>query len=367
MEFTLNTSVLKEGLDLAIINANVSKFYQKSCIVELNIEDSTLRVNTEASSIKSELQFKGRVDGDGATHTFVDSLLLKNLVNTLDSDTVMLSINADGLVVQSGKAKFNLPQVVSVDDIELSRPENVQDDVSTVIGVNNEAWSFIKDQQLYAIAMSFVHPVYRNIWMSDIGDVLVGDFDNSIFTHSTKAQLSTTCLIPDTIVNLLTAVPEDSQIIQLGRNYEVRVESNPYTYVCEFAPKYEDNEDVGNYSANLILQLFDTDSESISLDAAIISKYISQAELFASTSDDTITMCVSDGVFKLHNKNVDCRIPVSEDVYPFEVVFKIDLLKDMISHMDAEVIKVTPLIQNNEAAGIVASTDNMEAILAGIE
>lgn len=366
MKFTCNTKPIVKGLDLGIISSNVTKFYQKSCIVELNIEGDSLRVNTEASSIKSELKFVGKASGEGASHTFVDSMLFKNLLNTIDSDVIEFELKEDGLTVWSGKSKFNLPQVVSVDDIELSRPQQV-DEPAEVIGIDINKWNFIKNNQLYALAMSFVHPIYRNIWLGERGDVIAGDFDNSIFTHSDKAQLNTTCLIPDTIVNLLTTVPENSQIIQLGRNYEVRVETDPFTYVCEFSPKYEDDPDIGDYNSEVILNLFDVASEGISLEVSKISKYITQAELFASNNDEVIHLAVQDNTFSLKTENVDCKLSVENPFTDFECTFKISLLKDLLSHMDEDVIRIKPLIQSDEVSGIVAWTDNMEVVLAGVE
>ena len=366
MKFTANTKPISEGLDLAIISSNITKFYQKSCIVELTIEEDHLRINTEASSIKSELRFVGRVEGEGQNHTFVDSTLFKNLIKTLDSDVIEFEIKDDGLTITSGKSKYNLPQVVSVDDIELNRPQTTFD-IQPTASIDKEAWSFVKDHQLYAISMSFVTPVYTYIWLGENGDVLVGDYDNSIFTHSKEAKLGTRCLIPDTIVNLLTTVPENTKIIQLGRNYELSVETDPYIYICEFCPSYEDDENIGNYSSDIILSLFNTDQTPAKLEVAKVYKYISQAELFSTATDDTINMSVIDGVFSLKNINVDCNIKVNPDASNFEDEFKISMLKDVISHIDDDEFTVSPVINDGETSAIIVKTDNMEVILTGID
>lgn len=366
MKFTVNTKPVVDGLELGIISSNITKFYQKSCIVELTIENGQLRINTEASSIKSELIFKGNVDDfEGVNHLFVDSMLFKNLMKSIDTDTVEFEFREDGLVIKAGKSKFNLPQVVSESDMELIRPQQVSE-TTQAFGVDKAGWSFIKDQQMYAIAMSFVHPIYTNVWMSDSGDVIVGDFDNSIFTHSSKAQLSSTCLLTDTIINLLTTVPEDSQIIQVGKSYEIRVETDPYSYVCEFMPKYETDEGVGEYSSEAILGLFGHET-GIELNTDKILKYISQAELFMSTNDDTIDLVVQQDQFILKNENVNCKVPVSNPFGDFEITFKINFLKDVISHMDSSTVKLSPLMQGDEVGGIIIWTDNMEAVLAGVD
>ena len=365
MKFEASTKPIVSGLELGIIPSNITKFYQKSCIVELTIEKASLRINTEVSAVKSELVFKGYVSGEGQNHIFVDSLLFKNLMKSITNDMVEFDISEDGLTVYSGKSKFTLPQVVSGDDLELSRPEQDYQSAQS-FELDKSGWEFIKDNQMYAIAMSFIHPVYTYAWLGESGDVIVGDFDNSIFTHSYSAHLKTTCLLTDTIINLLSTVPEDSKIMQIGRNYEIRVATDPYTYLCEFTPRYEEDEGIGDYSANLILGLFNHDS-SIRINSEAISKYISQAELFSTTNDDTINVEVAQNSFNLVNHNVNCKIPVDSPFEDFSITFKISLLKDAISHMDSKDIEFCPLIQDGQVSGIILWTDNIETVLAGID
>ena len=113
MKFISNTKPISDGLDIVIISSNITKFYQKSCIVELTIEENALRINTEVASIKSEIIFKGNSSDEGSNHIFVDSLLFKNLIKTLETDTIEFEIKNDSLSIYSGKSKFNLPQVVA--------------------------------------------------------------------------------------------------------------------------------------------------------------------------------------------------------------------------------------------------------------
>lgn len=367
MKFTASTKPIIDGLDLGIISANVTKFYQKSCIVELTIqEDSTLRVNTEASAIKSELVFKGKSEGEGSYHIFVDSILFKDLLKTFETDTVEFDIQEDCLVVRSGKSKFNLPQVVSGEDLELDRPQVSSETVQS-FEISKSAWDFIKSHQLYSIAMSFIHPVYTNVWVGDTGDVLVGDFDNSIFTHSNQVELPSTCLLPDTIVNLLTTVPDNSQMSYLGRSFEISVNTDPYSYICEFLPQYESDEGVGTYSADLVLSLFAKTDQSIKVNLAKVLKYLSQARLFTTTNDATINLEVTDTSFNLVNEHVNCKVPVNNPFGPFELTFQISLLNDLFAHMDSEDVEICPLYLNDIVSGISVHTDQMGAVLSGVE
>lgn len=366
MLFEANTKPIVDGLELAIINSNITKFYQKSCVVELNIEQNDLRINTEVSAIKSELIFKGSVSGDDSyTHTFVDSLLFKNLIGSLDSETVKFEIEENSLTVYSGRSHFNLPQVIGEDDIELDRP-NRDTAASNFIEIDQDSWKFIQDYQMYAIAMSFLHPVYRYVWMGESGDVIVGDYDNSIFTTSKKSQFPTTCLITDTIVNLLNNVPEGSQLAQLDRTYEIKVDLDPYSYICEFEPKYEEDEGIGTYSADIILNLF-THTSGMTVKTDKLSKYLSQAELFSKTNDDTIKLVCTDGSLSLINESVNCKVDTQNPFGDFSVSFNIKLLKDAFSHLDSESIQISPLIQDDSVSGIVLWTDNMTTVIGGVE
>lgn len=365
MKFRVNTKPVVAGLDLAIINSNVTKFFQKSVMVQLTVEDGHLRVNTEASSIQSELVFSGEASGEGVNQVFIDSLLFKNLMNTIYSDIVELEFKEDGLTVYSGKSHFNLPNLTSGDSLELRRPVPLES-VTAGIDVNQQNWSFIKDQQLYAIAMSFTHPVYRNVWVGEDGNVLVGDFDNSIFTHSSKSCLDTTCLLTDTIVNLLTTVPEDSKITKIGTHYEIYVEKDSFTYLCEFVPQYESDE-VGDYSSEMILELFNHPEESILLDLNKVYTYIKQAELFANTVDATIDLVTEGDTLKLKNKNVDCEVQIVNPFEDFQITFQISFLKDALSHMDNDEISICPLIQEGEGVtGLILWTENMGTVIAGV-
>lgn len=364
MKFISNTKPISDGLDIVIISSNITKFYQKSCIVELTIEENALRINTEVASIKSEIIFKGNSSDEGSNHIFVDSLLFKNLIKTLETDTIEFEIKNDSLSIYSGKSKFNLPQVVADNEMSLARPQRI--DYSTDVSeIDQNGWNFIKNQQMYAIAMSFIHPVYTNVWLSNSGDAIVGDFDNSIFTHSNKVNLDSTCLITDTIVNLLTTLPEDSKIYKVDKNYELKVDTDPYNYLCEFVPKYEEDEGVGNYNSEIILSLFDHSLGEIDIDAEKLLKYISQAELFI--NDDILEMHVTSDEFSLTNEHIDCKLSIDNNCGEFDLKFKIPLLKDMLLHLNSDKIKVCPFKQGDTTVGIIAWTDEVEAVLAGCE
>lgn len=365
MKFTTNTKPIVDGLELGIINENISKFYQKSCVVQLTVEDAGLRVNTEAPSIKSELLFKGKVEGDGTNQVFVDSKLFKDLMGTIDTNEVEFELLSDRLSVRSGKAEFRLPVVLSSADVELERP-NEDSQNGSGFDIEQQNWKFIKDHQMYSIGISLNHPVYTYVWVSDDGKVIVGDYDNSIFTYSKNIDFNETCLIPSSIINLLTNVPENSVIVPIGRSYRIFVTADPFTYICEFTPKYEDDEGVGSYKANMILSFFDDTSNSFKIDSNKILKYINQADLFSST-DSIISVNVTDSTFNMKNENVDCTIPIDNPYGDFELNLQLGFFKNLIMHIDSDEINICPLKQGDECSGIIAWTDDISTVLGSVD
>ena len=121
MKFTVSTKPLQDGLSLGVIKSNVSKFYQKSCLAQITADKHTLTINLEAASITSELLFKGVGEGEDKVTTFVDCLMLKDLVSTLDNNTTILEFVDGGVILISGKSKFTLPQMIDESDLEIGR------------------------------------------------------------------------------------------------------------------------------------------------------------------------------------------------------------------------------------------------------
>lgn len=369
MKFTTNTKPLADSLNLGIINSNVSNFHKKSCIVQVTADASTLRINIEAAMICTELKLKGSGEGEPAT-VFVDSLLFKQLVGTLDSSTVTLEFGEDGLKIQSGKSKFTLPKVLDSVEVELKAPA-VPDSASSPIDINKSDWKFIKDNQMYAISMGFVHPVYTKVWVGESGDVLVGNIDTGRFTHSTKSKLNNTCLLSDTIINLFNSLPDGSKLTKLGRDYLIQYTADSYTYVTQFTPLYEEDEGVGDYNANVFLDIMNTPDKSVEVSTAAITKLLNQAILLSTTSEDTITLSVDNGVLYLKNKDVDGQVACEGDTdIKFELEFKLEAIKEVIANYTDEFIELNALADADnpdEVSGIIVWNKDLITIIAGVE
>ena len=367
MKFQTNTKPFSDALAIGIINANVSNFHKKSCIVQLTATSDTLKINVESSMIKTELILKGSGEGEEAT-VFVDSLLLKQLASTLDSPTITLDITNDGLTIISGKSKFSLAKMLDSGEIELSAPSREFAQSEEVV-FDKEDWKFVKDFQMYAISMAFVHPVYTRVWSGDSGDVLVGNFDAGLFTHSDCDLLGTTCLLKDSIINLFTSLPEETKIYRSGRDYIVTFTSDSFEYVTQFEPEYEEDEGVGSYSADVFLDTMKHPDNGTSIEVQKVTKLLNQATLLSTSTEDTIEWSVKDSVLKLVDRSVDGVIPIQQTSEEYSLSFRLDQLKQVIANYSDEFVFVQPVLgaESDEVAGIVIWNNRLTTLISGVE
>lgn len=367
MKFTVSTKPLSDALNLGVINQNVSKFYRKSCLAQLSVTRDTLTINLEAAFILSEIRLKGSSDSEATARVFVDCLLLKQLVSTFDTSVTILEFTDDGLILHSGKSKFTLPKMIDDAEIELQSPQ--LSNASQSIPIDKSDWKFIKDFQMYAIAMSFVHPVYTKVWVGATGDVLVGDFDNSLFTHSKKSKLGKTCLLSDTIINLFNSLPDGATLEVSGDDYIIHIVSDAFELLSQFTPQYESDEEVGSYQSEVILGMMShPEMYGVKVPTAALTKFLSQADLLSSSSEDSITFTVSDHQVVLRDKNIDCTIDIAEKAgYDYKVEFKTTLLKSVLSNYSDENIMIAPMITDDIPVGIIVWSKELTTVLAGVE
>lgn len=369
MKFQVSTTPLNDGLALGVVNANVSNYYKRSCIAQVTATKNELCINLEASRILSEIRLKGLGDSEEEVTTFVSSLLLKQLVSTFSAPVTTLEFVNGGLILHSGKSTFTLPKMdVDASSTSLACPQ-LPDYTKEEVDVDKSDWKFIKNYQMYAIAMSFAHPVYTRVWVGQQGDVLVGDFDNGLFTHSGKGKLGTTCLLSDTIVNLFNSLPEGAKLIKMDSSYIVKVKTDGFEFISEFSPEYESDENVGSYNSEIIIEMMTHDDEdAVVVPTATINKFLSQADLLSSGSESTIKLHVEDNELTLKDENVDCKVDL-DSLYPtsYEIEFKTSLLKSVLSNYNDETIKIAPMIQGEDVAGIKVWSKELTTVLAGVD
>jgi hypothetical protein len=371
LKFTVSTKPLVDSLDLGIVNANVSKFYQRSTVAQITATKTDLKINLEAASIVSEIHLKGSGDSDTKSVVFVDSLLFKQLVSTFETSTTEFEFTENGLILHSGKSKFTLPKMIDDDDVELDAPSLADYNVQK-ISIDKSDWKFIKDYQMYAIAMSFIHPVYTRVWVGEDGQVLVGDFDNSLFTYSKKNNLNRTCLLADTIINLFNALPEGAEIAPLDKSYVVNVKTDSYEFIAEFTPEYEDEDDIGSYNSAIILNLMTTDeNNTLKFDISPIKKALDQSSLLSSNSEDKIEFSVIDNQIILKDNNIESKVDVkgNDSSFNYSLQFKTESLKSVVSKLPSDTITLSPMIsgEGSEVVGVVIESDGLTVVLAGVD
>lgn len=372
MIYTVATKPLCDGLNLAIVNSNVSKFSQKSNVAQLSVKDGLLYVNIETDNVFSEASFKGGAEGDGSPIVLVDCLKLKQLVGTFDAPVTKIEFVDGGVVLYSGKSKFTLAKIIDVEDMELTRP-NTEGTVISTSDLDVESWKFVDDHQMFAIAMSFINPVFTRVWAGQDGDIIVGDMDNGIFTHSMKNTLDETCLLRSEVINTFASVPSGAKITKRDKSYIVSIETDGYTFCSEIKPDYEDNPKFGSYNADIILNMMvKTDDKAVKVNTPRILKSLSQSELLRSESIDThvVKVTLENGQMSFVDSSINCVVDVEGDTSAaYTINMKSKTLRSAISNLDEEVVMVAPAVndESQEIVGLLMWTKNIVILVAGAE
>ena len=366
MNFTVSTKPFADALNLSVINANISKFYQKSLLAQLTADAHVLTINLEAASISTEVKLKGSGDSEESTVVFVDCALLKSIVGTFDASVTSLEFAENGLILHSGTSAFTLPKLVDSADVELVKPALATDGQPSV-KLTKADWQFIDDHQMYAIGTSFAHPVYTRVWVGDQGDVIVGDFDRSIFTFSKKCKLGKTCLLTDTIINFMVSLPEGATITSLGNSYRVDVKCDAFEYAAEFTPKYESDPGVGSYESGDMFGALGQkdDSKFIQVSVESLRKILSQSSILASAGDKISHIEFDNAQLRVFDNNIDCKIKVDGSCDKFNIDVDTELFRSTINNVDTESIKIHPIMEGDVAVGLAFCSDNMSVVLGG--
>lgn len=365
MKFTVSTKPLAEGLNLGIINANVSKFYQRSTVAQIKASKAGLIINLEAAQICSRLEFKGACDSDGEEVIFVNSLLLKSLVATFESSTTTFEFIPGGLTLYSGKSKFTLAKELDA-DVRMAEPAVAE---AAPIDIKKENWKFIKDFQLYAIGVSFIAPVYTKIWIGESGDVLTGDFSLNLFTHSNKGTFGRTCLLEDTIVNLFNALPDGAQMCGLENSFLIQYKSDSFTFVSEFRLKYETDPDMGSYKTDIIMPMIASNEPGLTVKIGDIQKLLSQADLLATSTEDVVTLSVANNQLTLKGENIEGTFDATGTSADYSLPFKTSVLKSVITNCSEESIVIRPAYNpdGHMLVGINISSGELTVVLSGAD
>ena len=371
MKFTVSTKPLSDALDLGVVNANVSKFYKLSEVAQVTATRHALIINLSASQITTEIKLSGLGTEDGEVRRFVSCVLLKQLVHTFDANTTDLEFVDGGIVLYSGKSKFVLPQVSDDDeDSQIARP-SIPEYSAPQIALDVAAWKFVKDKQMFAAAMLFVKPVYTMAWIGQSGDIVVGDFDSSLFTLSKRGTLGTTCLLTDTAINMLTAAPEGSRLVKLDNSYLIQIKQDSFELVSEFKPRYETDENLGSYHSDIIIDMINNNkSGGIKVPVPPINKFIGQVDIISTGTDASIVVKVENGNFYLSNASSNYSVQglnPDDNISEYSLEFNLNQLKSVLNDFDGESVTICPCTNKDEVVGIVVYDSSLSIMIAGVD
>ena len=366
MIFQTNTKPLNDALTLGIINSNVTNYDKRSNVVQLTMTTEKLIINIEASRIRTQIEVLGTGDAEYAT-IFVSSTMLKQLMSTITSPTVSLEFSDSGLNILLGRSKFTLAKMLDASEIELTAPEIPENYMDNAVSIDRSTWKYVKENQMYSIATSFSHPVYQNVWIGSGNDILVGDYDNSIFTYATVPTFGDQCLISPTILNLLISLPDGAKISKIDKSYLVFVTLNSFSYVTQFLPMYEGDDGIGSYNSDIFLGMMKhEDDGSISVNASDVTRYLAQAEMLNKETIPVIEFIVEDDCIRLKDRNVDCVVSINDNPeFKYSTKFKTALLKKLMSNYGDQMVHIKPLVdENNEVSGILVWDIVLTTVLA---
>ena len=370
MKFTVSTKPLKTATDLVVIDSNVSKFYHRSILLQITVDGNTMTLNTEGTAIFSQVKLIGSAEtkSDKAS-VLLDNVLFKKLISTINTPQVTIELTDNGIVLTAGKSTYSLPKMMDSSEVSLNVPTTFTDkQLENALEMDKSSWKFIKEHQMYAKSVSMESPVYTYVWTGDT-DVIVGDMEKSLFTHSNVGQFDKPCLLSDNIINLLTSMPDDAKVIPVNDSYIITVKSDSYEYTAQFTPKYE-SEQNGDYNAPIILDMMNVDeSTGVIVNSDEIINALNQVMLLSDVKKPIVTFSVSKDSITIKDSRVNCVIPTESEYNgnPYSLIFEPARLKTVISSCTDSVIKVCPTCMDDEVVGIIIIDKSLTIAYGGGE
>lgn len=368
-----NTKPVVDALDLGVINANISVHYRLSTLLQITGTKNLITMSTAAAGVLSEMKVKGLSEGikDSEKVTaLIDAEKFKSLMGTVDTNSVEIKFIDGGIELWAGSSRYVFPACVDANDYTLPTLSKSEPDAQ-VIDINVNNWKSILNSQTFALATSFLMPVYNYVWVGEDGTVLTGDMDISQFTKSNKgSDLPETCLVPDTILNLLAAVPDGAQIIKLSKMYQIHLVTDTFEYTSQFALKHESDEDVGDYNSDIILSQFEPSNNTFDVSVSALRKAINQIGIVSNIESNTkIDVSLEKNVLRVISSevNVPIEVKVNDNTEDWKSTFYYKHLQKTVSHFDDDTIQVSPIVRDNEVAGLLMVGEELQIIIAGVQ
>lgn len=364
MKFSVSTKPLKKAVDLTVIPKNVTATFQRSSLLQISATDKELKLNTESDSIQSEVILYGTGTGEPIT-ICTDCIKFKSLISTISASQIDLDITESAITIHANKSTFTIPlEANSVG--RLAEPYHItKEELTQGIDVDNDCWSFIKDHQMFAVPKDTTLPVCRYTYLGEDGNSLTGNVDYSLFTLAPYSQFSSTSLVTNTIINLMTNLPETAKMLHHVDSYVIGAFVDSYEYRVQLTPKVE-SEDVGYYNADMIMEIMNQDNGGIKLSAKAIITALQQSNLLADANTPVSLICEADKVH-LKDKRIDSVIDAEINAEPFDVALVPEFFKSALTNVPDDDITIKPIFTEDELSGIVIESGVMSVLLGKYE
>lgn len=372
-KITCNTKPIVDALDLGIISANISKHYRLSTMIQITGTKNLVTFNTAAANILSEMKVRGMSEGISSNEpviALIDADKFKSLMSTIEANTVEIEFVEGGIILRAGSSKFVFPAYVDSSDYTLPGLDLADKDAPS-IDINVANWKAIQNNQSYALAASFVHPVYNNLYIGGDGTALAGDFDISAFTLSQKGEdILERCLLPGTIINLLASVPDGAKIVKTDNGYQIQVRTDTFEYTSQFVPKHEEDEDVGSYHADIILSQFQADTNIIDVSLPALRRSISQIDIVSDIeSNSKVDLQVRSDILTVSTGevNVPIKVKPSAGSQDWDAVFYFKQLQKAVAHHNEDTLHLSPIIHDDSVDGLLMYDVELQTIIATVQ
>lgn len=372
MKISVSLVDLKNALNLTIINSNISKFYTISCITQMQIVDGKLIINTVAQDLCSEARING-IDSDSGSSElyYVDSKNFKSLIFSLSSalDVVTVELNDNSAKIYANTSRYIVPKMLESNvssDAGMKRPTIDTTDAKSC-GMSSSNWKYVKDHQMYALSTTSIHPIYSKIWVGVAGDIIVGDFSKNLFTHSTKSTLNRTCLVTNTMINLLCDLPDNAEMYELpsGDYLLCATYGDSLSYYAEVAV---DN-NAKDYQAEYLFRMLvpEDDTTYVEAYADEMCALISRARMLSTNNTPLVELKMDSHSVVISSDTVYGEVDVTDghcDEYSMK--FMADLLYNALSKYLGSYVKLSPLYRGSLPIGIRITDDTVCTILTGM-
>lgn len=348
----IKTKDLQAIVKLMIVPQNISKWVQRSQVVQITTdpEAKALRLNAESENIIGEATIRGEFSGEESS-LFVDASTFRSLVGTLVHEDVEFSMTNDSLTITDGKSRYSVEKIADISDGEFAHPRIGE---TSIASIKSDDWQFIKDHMLFTAMSEEVadRPMYKYVYINDGGTTVVGDFFRSIFSTYRIDPIGSTKLIPQGVVQSFCLIPEKNSAF-LGDGFvTVIIDTDNAHYTAEH--KIATEEQVGGYGANVILPLFDcADAAGLSVKSSDILRILSQSDIVSGKIDEYIglTLAGSEIAFKDSriSSSVECEGSMTE---PCVGYVNKSRLRAIVSACPAKSVQITPILRDGEVSGM---------------